>query len=55
MDLEQKKHINIDTENIEKLTGRQKAVLATLILGIAYTVYCVIEKGYYIDELSGIF
>jgi len=54
-DLEQKKHINIDTENVEKLTGRQKAVLATLILGIAYTVYCVIEKGYYIDELSGIF
>ena len=49
-----KKYV-LDVENIEKLTGRQKLVLLTLLGAILWTVYGVLVHGYYIDELAAIF
>ena len=44
-----------DVDSVEPLTGRQKAVLAVFILGIAFTVWGIVAQGYYIDELAAIF
>ena len=48
-------NVALNVDNVEPLTNRQKIVLAIFIGGIAFTVYGIIAKGYYIDELSGIF
>ena len=49
------KDVILDTEDIPKLTVRQKLVLVIFILGIAFTVWGIITQGYYIDELAAIF
>lgn len=54
-DLENAKKYVLDVDNIEKLTGRQKLVLLTLLGAILWTVYGVLVHGYYIDELAAIF
>lgn len=48
-------NVALDTENVQKLTGRQKLVLVVFILGIAFTVWGIVKKGFYIDELAAIF
>lgn len=45
----------LDIDSIPAMTARQKIVLAAFLAGIVFTVYGVIEKGYYIDELAAIF
>lgn len=45
----------VDTVNVEPLTGRQKLVLTVFLLGIAFTVWGIVTRGYYIDELAAIF
>lgn len=47
--------VALETENVQPLTGRQKIVLVVFILGIAFTVYGIVVRGFYIDELSAIF
>lgn len=54
-DLITRKNISLDVDKIDPLTGRQKLVLVIFIAGIAFTVWGIVEKGYYIDELAGIF
>lgn len=49
------KNIALNVTESVPLTTRQKIVLAVFIGGIAFTVYGIIKKGYYIDELAGIF
>lgn len=55
LDQETVKTVGLETENVEKLTLRQKLVLAVFILGIGFTVWGITTKGYYIDELAAIF
>ena len=45
----------LNLENIPKFTVRQAFVILVFLLGIAYAVWGIIRKGYYVDELSGIF
>ena len=45
----------IDIDYMPKVTTRCKLVLIVFVGGIAYTVYGIIVKKYYIDELSAIF
>ncbi|MBQ8062707.1 MAG: YfcC family protein [Bacteroidales bacterium] len=45
----------LDVSNIKPLTTRQKLVLAVFILGLAFTIWGIIVKEYYIDELAAIF
>ena len=45
----------LDVNSIAPLTLRQKLVLAVFILGLGFTVWGIIARGYYVDELSGIF
>ena len=45
----------MDTSKIDPLTTRQKIVLVVFIAGLAFTVWGIIVKGFYIDELSAIF
>lgn len=47
------KKLNLD--NIPKFTKRQAFVILVFLLGMAYAVWGIIKKGYYVDELSGIF
>lgn len=49
------KNVALNVTESVPLTTRQKIVLAVFIGGIAFTVYGIIKKGYYIDELAGIF
>lgn len=49
------KNVALNVAESVPLTTRQKIVLAVFIGGIAFTVYGIIKKGYYIDELAGIF
>ena len=42
-------------ENIPDFTKRQKAVIVVFLAGILVSVWGIIVKGYYVDELSGIF
>ena len=53
MEHNQDKRINLD--NIPEFTKRQLLVVIIFLLGIIYAVYGIIKKGYYVDELSGIF
>ena len=55
IDLVTAQNIELDTDNVAPLTGRQKLVLVVFVLGIAFTVWGIVTQGYYIDELSGIF
>ena len=55
MDLVTAKNVALNVDNSIPLTTRQKIVLVIFIGGIAFTVYGIIAKGYYIDELAGIF
>ena len=55
VDQETIKGIALDTDNVSKLTLRQKLVLVVFVLGIAFTVWGIITQGYYIDELAAIF
>lgn len=55
IDRENAKNIKLDVDNVVSLTTRQKLVLVVFIAGIAFTVYGIVTKGYYIDELAGIF
>lgn len=54
-DLVTRQNISLDVEKIEPLTGRQKIVLVIFVAGIAFTVWGIVTKGYYIDELAAIF
>lgn len=49
------KNVALNVTESVPLTTRQKIVLVVFIGGIAFTVYGIIKKGYYIDELAGIF
>ncbi|MCR4690768.1 MAG: C4-dicarboxylate ABC transporter permease [Lachnospiraceae bacterium] len=49
----QDKRLNL--AKIPKLGKRQIAVLLIFVAGMAFSVWGIIEKGFYIDELSGIF
>lgn len=49
------KNVALNVTESVPLTTRQKIVLAVFIGGIAFTVFGIIKKGYYIDELAGIF
>lgn len=55
MDLVTAKNVALNVDNSVPLTTRQKIVLVIFVGGIAFTVYGIIVKGYYIDELAGIF
>lgn len=55
MDLVTEKNVALNVDNSVPLTTRQKIVLVIFVGGIAFTVYGIIVKGYYIDELAGIF
>ncbi len=55
MDLVTAKNVVLNVDNSVPLTTRQKIVLVIFVGGIAFTVYGIIVKGYYIDELAGIF
>lgn len=55
MDLVTTKNVALNVDNSVPLTTRQKIVLVIFVGGIAFTVYGIIVKGYYIDELAGIF
>ena len=55
MDLVTAKNVALNVDNSVPLTTRQKIVLVIFVGGIAFTVYGIIVKGYYIDELVGIF
>ncbi len=45
----------LDLENIPALTFRQSLVIIIFLAGIGFAVWGIIKKGFYIDELSGIF
>ena len=45
----------LDVEEVEPMTGRQKLSLLIFGLGFAVVAFCVIELGFYIDEMSAIF
>ena len=47
------KRINLD--NVPKLSTRQTLVIIVFLCGIFFSVWGIINKGYYIDELAGIF
>ena len=47
--------VALDEESVEPLTRRQKLVLVIFILGIAFTVWGIVVRGFYIDELSAVF
>ena len=49
----QDKKINL--KNIPKLNTRQAFVILIFVLGLVYAVWGIIQAGFYIDELSGIF
>ncbi len=49
------KGIALNVDDVAPLTGRQKLVLVIFILGIAFTVWGVVVKGFYIDELAAVF
>lgn len=49
----QEKKINLNS--IPKLTTRQAFVILIFVLGILFAVWGIIRKGFYIDELSGVF
>ena len=49
----QDKKLNL--KNIPKLTARQAFVIAVFVAGICFAVWGIVRKGYYVDELSGIF
>lgn len=49
----QDKKLNLD--HIPPFTPRQAAVVLIFLIGIAFAVWGIIEKGYYVDELAGIF
>lgn len=55
IDLVTAKNVALNVDNSVPLTTRQKIVLVIFVGGIAFTVYGIIVKGYYIDELAGIF
>ena len=55
MDLVTAKNVALNVDNSVPLTTRQKIVLVIFVGGIAFTVYGIVVKGYYIDELAGIF
>ena len=55
MDLVTAKNVALNVDNSVPLTTRQKIVQVIFVGGIAFTVYGIIVKGYYIDELAGIF
>lgn len=55
MDLVTAENVALNVDNSVPLTTRQKIVLVIFVGGIAFTVYGIIVKGYYIDELAGIF
>ncbi len=55
MDLVTAKNVALNVDNSVPLTTRQKIVLVIFVGGIAFTVYGIIVKGYYIDELAGVF
>lgn len=54
-DMEHNQDKKINLEHIPEFTKRQLLVVLIFLLGIIYAVYGIIKKGYYIDELSGIF
>ncbi|MBQ9249159.1 MAG: YfcC family protein [Oscillospiraceae bacterium] len=54
-DLQYNRDKKLNVEEITPLTTRQKLVLAVFILGLAFTVWGIVARGYYIDELAGIF
>ena len=45
----------LNLNNIPKFTTRQAFVILVFVGGIAFAVWGIIKKGYYVDELSGIF
>lgn len=49
----QDKKLNLN--NIPKLTRRQISVIVIFLLGIAFAIYGIIVKGFYVDELSAVF
>lgn len=48
-------NLTIDTESGTPLTTRQKLTLVVFIIGLALTVWGIVNLGFGIDELSGIF
>ncbi len=54
-DLITAKSVAINVDEVPPMTGRQKAVLVVFILGIAFTVWGIVARGFYIDELAAIF
>ena len=48
-------NVALDEAAVEPLTRRQKLVLVIFVLGLAFTVWGIVVKQYYIDELSAIF
>ena len=54
-DLEYNQDKKLNLKNIPKLTKRQAMVLLFFLTGMIYAIWGVVKKGYYIDELSGIF
>lgn len=49
------KTVSLNTDDVTPLTKRQKIVLIVFVFGIGYTVYGIMEKGFYIDELAAVF
>ncbi|MBQ8933304.1 MAG: YfcC family protein [Lachnospiraceae bacterium] len=47
--------LKLDHENVPVLTGRHKLVLLVLLAGMIFTVWGIIMRGYYIDELAAVF
>jgi uncharacterized ion transporter superfamily protein YfcC len=45
----------LDLEDVKPMTGRDKLVLVVFGLGFVVVAFCVIQLGFYIDEMAAIF
>lgn len=54
-DLVTRETTTLDIDSIPPMTVRQKLVMLVFVLGIATTVWGIVSRGFYIDELSAIF
>lgn len=55
LDKKNREHFVMDDSGIKKFTNKERAVLAVFAIGMAYMVYGVIIKGWYIPEIAMIF
>ncbi len=54
-DKEHNQDKKLNLENIPAFTLRQKLVVAVFLIGVVFSVWGIISRGFYVDELSGVF